>query len=302
MSHWLHRAALATALAASLAGAAPAHAQPSGWRSFASITPVYEGEADLDSGGDFSAGQLIVRAGAARDWGGGVQAGATLSYDYTDYSFSNPVAFGAIAPWNIVQHYGVSFPMSFAVRDGWSVGIVPSVDWFRENGASTSDALAWGAIFSATRQFEGGNRLGIGIAVFDKIEETSVFPVILVDWRLTYRWRLVNPLPSGPTGPAGLELDYRFDSGWNLGLGAAVRSVRFRLSESGPVPNGVGEERGVPVFLRATRSLGESVALNLYAGVVAWGRLRVEDPSGNLLREDDFDPAPLFGVTISGNF
>lgn len=45
--------------------------------------------------------------------------------------------------------------------------------------------------------------------------------------------------------------------------------------------------------MRVTRDFGERMSLNLYAGVVAGGRLRVEGPSGNLLREDEFDPAPL---------
>ena len=32
----------------------------------------------------------------------------TLNYDYTNYSFSNPVRFGNVPPWNTVQRYGVS--------------------------------------------------------------------------------------------------------------------------------------------------------------------------------------------------
>ena len=82
----------------------------------------------------------------------------------------------------------------------------------------------------------------------------------------------------------------------------AYRSTRFRLSYSGPVPNGVGEERGVPVFLRATRDFGPALSLHLYAGVVAGGELRVEDPSGNLLRKDDFDPQPFLAATFVARF
>ena len=125
---------------------------------------------------------------------------------------------------------------------------------------------------------------------------------MLVDWRISDRWRLVNPLPAGPTGPAGLELDYRFDGGWSAGLGAAWRNVRFRLSEDGAVPGGIGEERGVPVFFRTTRTFGEQMSLNLYAGLVTAGQLRVEDPSGNELRQVDFDAAPLFGANFSARF
>ena len=302
MNFPLRRFAIRLFVAVPLAAASVGHAQEWSWSPFVSITPVYEGDADLDRGGDFNAGGVLLRAGATRDLGSGNRAGVTFNYDYFDFSFSNPVSFGGVAPWNIVQRYGVTVPLSFALRDGWSLGIAPSVDWFKENGADTGESLTWGATLSATRVFEGGNRLGIGVAAFKQIEENVVFPVLIVNWRLSERWRLVNPLTSGPTGGAGLELDYQFDSGWTAGVGLAYRILRFRLSEKGPVPNGVGEERGVPVFVRVTHDFSKQMSLNLYAGVVAGGRLRVEDPSGNVLREDDFDPAPLFALTLVGRF
>ena len=292
----------ATLFAALLAGTVSAAAFAAEWQPFVSFTPLYQGKGDLDGGGDVSAWGAVVRAGATTDLGGGTRAGVTLSYDYIDYSFSNPAGFGGVAPWNVFQRYGVAVPFSFALRDDWTLGIAPSFDWYRENGADSGESFGWGGIVSATKRFPNGNRLGLGVGVFDRIEKTSVFPYLIVDVRLTDRWRLVNPLPAGPAGGAGLELDYRFDNGWNLGLGAAWRTLRFRLSESGPVPNGVGEERGVPVFFRATRNLGERSSLHLYAGVVAGGRLTVEDPSGNELRQVDFDPAPLLGATFLTRF
>ena len=277
-------------------------AETSPWQSFASATAVYQGSSDLDQGGDFRRSGAILRGGTAYDFGGGSRAGITLNYDYLDYSFSSASAFGAVAPWNIVQRYGVVVPLSFGVGDGWSLGFAPSMDWVKENGANMGDSLIWGATLSGVKQFEGGNRLGLGAGVFSRIEKTSAFPFLIVDWRLDERWRLVNPLSSGPTGPAGLELDYRFDGNWTAGIGAAYRSLRFRLSDSGPVRNGVGEESGVPVFVRVTRSLGNDMTLHFYGGVVAGGKLRVENSSGDLVREEDSDPAPLFGLTFVGRF
>nr|MCU0811773.1 hypothetical protein [Thiobacillaceae bacterium] len=220
-----HRGKL-TALVMTLATLGGAHAQESAWRPFVSFTPVYQGTADLDGGGDFSAWSALLRAGFSGSLGDGMRAGLALNYDYTDYSF-----------------------------------------WFRENGADNGEALTWGGILSATRRFDGGNRIGLGIGAYDRIEDSSFFPVLLIDWRINEHWRLTNPLTAGPTGPAGLELDYRHDDAWSFGVGAAWRSTRFRLSESGAVPNGIGEERGVPVFLRATRAFDERTSLNLYAGI-----------------------------------
>lgn len=284
-----------------VAGAASG-AETGNWQSFASVTPVYQGNGNLDNGGHFSMSGAIVRGGTSYDLGGGNRAGIALNYDYLDFSFSNASAFGSVAPWGTVQRYGVAVPLSFAVGDGWSVGVNPSADWFKENGANTGDSLVWGATVSGTKQFTDGNRLGLGVGFFSQIEKTNVFPFLIVNWRLNDRWRLVNPLPTGPTGPAGLELDYRFDGGWTAGVGASYRVLRFRLSDTGPVSNGVGQETGVPVFMRVTRNFNDKMALHFYGGVVAGGKLRVENSSGDKLREENFDPAPLFGLTFVGRF
>lgn len=289
-------------LGALLAIAGSARGAESGsWQPFGSITPVYQGNGDLDKGGRFSMSGAIVRGGAFYDFGGGNRAGVTLSYDYLDYSFSNGSAFGQ-APWGNVQRYGVAVPISFALSDGWSLRFSPSADWFKENGANTGDSLVWGATLSGAKQFEGGNRLGLGVGVFSQIEKTSVFPFLVVDWRLGERWRLVNPLASGPTGPAGLELEYRFDGNWATSVGVAYRALRFRLSDTGLVSNGVGEETGVPVFLRVTRNFNDQMALHFYGGVVAGGKLRVENSSGDMVREENFDPAPIVGLSFAGRF
>jgi len=281
--------------------AAPAQ-ETSGWQPFFSITGAYEGKGDIDGGGDFSVWNTALRAGARRDLGGGNGIGVSLNYDYSDYSFSSPVQFGGVAPWNIVQRYGVAVPLSFGLSDGWSLGFTPSADWFRENGADFGDSLVWGATFSGTRRFADGNRFGVGIGVFDRLEKTGIYPFFIVDWRFNDRWRLINPLAAGPTGPAGLELDYRLGGGWDIGAGFAYRTFRFRLSESGAVANGVGEQRGLPLFLRATYAVRDRMSLHLYAGVVTSGELRVEDANGNTLRKVDYDPAPIVGATFTARF
>jgi len=59
------------------------------------------------------------------------------------------------------------------------------------------------------------------------------------------------------------------------------------------VPNGIGEERGFPVFVRATRNFGNGITMNLYAGVVTPASCGSRTKNGNPLREVDVDPAPL---------
>jgi hypothetical protein len=294
------RRSLAVALMAACVASA-AQAQASAARSFVSVSPVFE-EADLDEGGDFRVGGVILRAGTSTGFGEGHRIGLTLNYDYFDYSFDDPVAFGGVAPWKVVQRYGFAVPLSFALQDGWSVGVSPQLDWFRENGAKTSDALVWGATATAVKRFDGGNLLGLGLAAFSGIEENKFFPFPIVSWQFSPRWRLVNPLAAGPTGPAGLELDYLADGGWTIGVGAAWRSTRYRLSQSGPVANGVGEISGAPVFLRLSRDFEGAYTLNLYAGLIAGGQIRIEDSSGRKLVEEDFDTSPIVGANLTLRF
>ncbi len=109
----------AASLIAALAMSTVALAQQSPWRSFVSVSPVQE-EAKLDLGGDVTVTGVILRAGTSRDLGGGNRAGITVAYDYFDHSFDNPVAFAGVSPWHILQRYGFSTPVSFALQDGWS--------------------------------------------------------------------------------------------------------------------------------------------------------------------------------------
>lgn len=296
--HRLRNAAIGLALATS----GLTHAQTADPSFTLSASPVHQGRTDLQGGGDMASTSLLLRAGISTALRGGHRSGLTLNYDHADYDFGGATAFGGRAPWGSVERYGLSLPLSYALQDGWSLGIAPSVDWFGERGADSGESMTWGGIFTANKRYANGNRLGFGFGAFDRFEKTSVFPLILVDWKLSERWKLVNPLPAGPTGPAGLELDYRFDSDWNLGIGAAWRSTRFRLATGNAVANGIGEERGVPVFLRASRSFGRQAALNLYAGVVTNGQLRVEDAAGNTLRRVDYDTAPVIGATFTLRF
>jgi hypothetical protein len=180
--------------------------------------------------------------------------------------------------------------------------LIPSVDSFMEDGAKASESLAYGAVLGAVKRFDPDRQLGFGLGVFDQIEKVRAFPFILVDWKLGDRLRLVNPLPAGPTGGAGIELNYRPDGDWVLGGGAAFRRVRFRLSDSGRFPNGLGEERGVLGFVHAGRPLGDSFQLDLYAGAIFGGELRLENSRGDTLVERDFDTAPFAGATLTARF
>jgi hypothetical protein len=267
-----------------------------------SVVPVYQFDSDLDSGG--SAGYAGVLASLGRSWT--IDPGSSLGFrvrlDYEDWRFDDLGAFGGFAPWSEVFRAGFAVPYSVTTDGGWRWSLTPTVEYAGESGAEFSDSLEYGASLVAARAIRPDLTLGLGVGVYYRIEETSAFPFVMIDWRITDRLRLSNPTPGGPSGPAGLELRYALDSGWEVGLGAAYRSDRFRLDRDGPFPGGVGEQTAVPVLASVGRQLSEGLSLRFYAGVALGSNLRVEDDDGRRLYDEDRDPAPMVGLLVSGRF
>jgi hypothetical protein len=125
---------------------------------------------------------------------------------------------------------------------------------------------------------------------------------VLVNWQIDERWRLSNPLQAGPAGGPGIELSYALGDGWSLAGGASYRELRFRLRNDGPTPDGIGVTKGVPIFARLSRKMGTNGSLDVYAGAVVGGSLRVLDGNGSTVSSSDFKPAPLLAVSGSLSF
>ncbi len=157
-------------------------------------------------------------------------------------------------------------------------------------------------MLSATRIFSPDLVFGVGAGVFRQIDETKVFPFLVVNWKITDRLRLGNPLPAGPAGGAGLELAYAFDDRWELGGGGSYRSYRFRLKDDGPVPDGIGENRFFPLFARLTYHFDRATRADLYAAAFVNGKLTVARADGSDLTNDEYKTAPALGLTLSHRF
>lgn len=259
-------------------------------------------KADLDGGGDAETTGLFAGVNIGHQFTRVLNVGVTFRYAYEDWTFGDPVAFGGVDPWNRIQRPGIALPTTWAFDDSTRLLISPQIEWAYENGASSSDAKNYGAIVALSKTFSRDLTLGIGAGVFDEIDDTKVIPIVIVDWRFAPGWRLGNPLPAGPAGGAGLEVEYQPNDRWDLGVAAAFRNYRFRLDRDGPVPNGIGEHREVPLVFRATWKPDRRTAVDLFAGASFDGRLRVKDENDNTLISEDRDPAWLLGVTVRARF
>lgn len=292
----------AIGLLAIAALAAPLPAAADGVRGVLQVSPVLQRSVEADERTRYGPPGIAAPLGAAAAGVPVTRTGPALRYGHFDDYFRLAAGLGRAAPWDGVTRAGLSAPISYEGADGWSASAVPSFDYFREDGASWSDALSWGALLAVSRQFAERRRIGLGVGVYDALDETRAFPYLVVDWEFNDRWSLANPLAAGPTGPAGLELRYRFDDNWIVGAGGAYRAYRFRLDDAGLAPGGVGEERGVAAFVRIGRDFGPRYSLDIYAGALLDGELRVDDGAGHELLRTKFDPAPMMGITFTGRF
>jgi Domain of unknown function (DUF6268) len=174
----------------------------------------------------------------------------------------------------------------------------PLVELAAESGADTGDALVYGGAIVAARRINPDLTLGLGAIVKHEIEQTRARPILIVSWRINDSLRLENSAPHGPADLTGLELVYQRTERWQIAAGGSVAHSRFRLDKDGRSGGGVSDTRAMPIFARATRSLGELGALSIYVGALLEGRLRLEDASGALLAEDEYGSAPFVALSF----
>jgi hypothetical protein len=300
----VHAALIAVLVAILVPDTAPAQTANRGEISASTSLSIVETfSTDLDGGGDFHWGTVIVSGTVSRQVTPQLAAGITLRYDYENWKFGSPVAFGGQAPWGKINAPNLAINFNYAVTSDLSLGVTPTFGWNYETGsADNSNAMVYGAIVSATNVFSPALVLGIGAGIVHQIDETKVFPFLIVRWQINERWLLANPFRAGPAGGAGLELAYTIDDDWETAGGGAYRSYRFKLREDGPTPNGVGENRFIPVFARVTRKLGKQSKLDFYAGISVGGRLSVDSSTGSTVARDDYKTAPTIGVTLAHRY
>jgi hypothetical protein len=297
--------AVATAALVSLV-TAPSFAQtapgPTDWRWSYSAAAFDVFKSDLDHGGSAGMAGFFAGISGLKPIDSKLAISTAVRFDLLDFNFSNPTAFGGVAPWNRVYQPGISVGVSYLLDNGWRLGFVPTVQYSGESGAKFGDAIIWGALASASKTFGKDLTLGLGVAGFSRIEKTSFFPFVIVNWQITENLRLANPFAAGPAGPAGLELVYDLGGGWETGVGAAYRSFRFRNSEDAPTPNSIGEARMIPVFARIAKNLTPATQLELMAGATVGNQLKLYDQGGERLVAENQDAAPFVALTFSGRF
>lgn len=266
-----------------------------GWNS--TLSSYYYGDADLDAGGSMSISSIRAKTGYSWLFSTQSRASADFTFEWRDYSFGE-----AFDPWGKTWEAGLSFSWFRELDNDWSLLVTPSIRLSMEDGASLSDAIDIGSIVAFTKEFSPSLRLGLGAGVYTGLEDTRVFPFIMIRWQINEQWYVGNPFAPGPVGPAGLELGYRFNEDWSFAIGGAYRSDRFRLTGTGTWADGYGDFEGVPVFLRTTYGMMWDTQIHFYIGTILSGQLEIDNDAGQTQLSTDYDPAILSAIAWEGTF
>lgn len=267
-----------------------------------SVAGVARLDASIDGGGDFSANGIIVKGSFGRAFGPSFTAALTLSYAYEDWNFGTPNAFGKAAPWTTLNVPTIGANFNYRYSNQLALFVSPQVGWNYESGASTDNSMSYGAAFGAIYNYSPTLTLGLGAAAFRQVNRTNIFPFVIVNWKITDKWTLSNPLEAGPTGGPGVELAYAFNDNWELGAGVAFRDIRFRLKDDGPQPDGIGEDKGIPLFAHLEYTPTKALKIDFYAGAILNGRLKVLDSNGSTVTSSDYGTQPVLGIRASYAF
>mgnify|MGYP001826064232 CR=1 FL=1 len=256
---------------------------------------VGQGKADLDGGGSFKAQRAFLRAGALYRFGGGVSAGLFVSGGRLDYDFNTPSPV-----FEDINDLSISVPIRFPAGENVSVFLAPSLRYDYERGASRSEGQTYGVFGGAAWKVSDSLTIGPALGAFTQVEDESLrfFPALLVDWDISDKWNLSTGTGLGATQGPGLTLSYATSDKLKFGISARYENIRFRLNDQGPAPNGVGQDRSLPVVFSVDYEPFPRSSISAFVGAEFNGQLRLEDSQGNRIETRDYDPAPLVGAAI----
>ncbi|WP_170360040.1 hypothetical protein [Ruegeria arenilitoris] len=281
--------------------ATSAAAQPRlGWIYQLDGLAAFQGDASLSGGGEFSASRAFVRTTALYNMDGGNSVGVSASFGRFDYNFSE----ANNQPWEDIRDIRVSLPVRFRVGNTATAFISPQIRWDYQSGATASDGRTYGAFAGIAWKLSERLTIGPAFGVFSQLEDDDIdfFPALLVDWDISDRWNLNTGSGIGATQGPGLTLSYALNNEMTLSLSARSERIRFRLDGDGLAPDGVGEDKSIPVVLALGYSPNPGVSLNVFAGAELDGRLTLDDANGSELSRQNYETAPLVGFAFRVRF
>ena len=218
-----------------------------------------------------------------------------FQYQRDDWDFSGSAGMGLIDPWSSIETIDASATWfhEYNQKTQWFVGGIVKASY--EDSASHSTVL--GGTVGVIHSYSSDLTLGVGVGVLDQVlDDARVFPIFVVEWKLSDDLRLTSDISTRFGSRTGLELVWTPRKDWTLGAGVSYSYSRFKLDSSGFAPNGAGEASSVPITFRATYHASPTFDVTIFAGIVYGGSLEITNQASLQVLSEDYDPAGAFGI------
>ncbi|GAA5188954.1 DUF6268 family outer membrane beta-barrel protein [Ferrimonas gelatinilytica] len=251
---------------------------------------------ELAQDGDFDDSELGLQFGYSTRLGPKWILGARVNYDYRRFDFDRTALFdGALETWSHRQRVGLGFNAIHLLNQRWSLILAPRVQWSAAQEASLSDGFSYGLLAGGMAKVNPDLQLGVGFSYLNDVKDTTFFPIILVKWQISERWKLDNPFEPGFSGGAGLELSYRWNPHYEFAFGGAYRSDRFVVND------GAVETQAPLAFLRWSYFPEGDWDLSILLGYRFSGEMEW-DPNGSGRRKQNIDARLGVGASLAFKF
>ena len=222
------------------------------------------------------------------------------SYTFYQYNFSSNS--GNNYQWDDVHRLVIGGMFGYDLNDRWRLvggGIVRS---WGEGGADFGDSVTGGLLGGFDYHPSSDFSIGLLVGAFSSLEDSlALLPVPTLKWNFAEDWKLQVGIVAVIDPGVGAEVTWQVSETVAIGTGATFQNRRYRLSDKNRVlggnsrtdEGGIGEDSGLPVFASIQWKPTPRSSLDLAAGVVLAGNVRVESDTGGRISDDDFDPAPF---------
>lgn len=276
---------------------------PALWSPFVQGGYIRQGDTDMDKGGGFSTNRTLLATGLAYSPDFRKNFSLSLGYGAYDYEFSGDGGMAGLNPWQNIHSIRMAASMRWRLGPRWTVFGAPSLNLNAEDNASVGDGLTGGLMAGFSYRFSDKFTIGPGIGIFGQLEDNAtLLPILLIRWKITDRLNFETGGGLGATLGPGLGFNYRLGEKWDLTIGGRFEQLRFRLDDEGVAPNGIGEDSTTSIFSSITYSFNPMSKISLIAGTDLDGTLSLEDETGTVISEEDYDTAPFAGLTFTIRF
>jgi len=267
-------------------------------------------QTDIKGGGeDFNVQSVGVKASNHLQLNPCYTLNTAINYEYNDYQFhnNNRYQWKNRFDWNRVHLVSIDSMLGYQLDDKWSFYGGPILNVGAEEGSEFKDTLSGGAAAGFNYVYSPTLTAGGGLAVVSRIEDpVATVPIVRLDWKFADKWNLhAGSTDLGSSAGYGMAVSFAPIESLTLSSGLQEQDKRFRLANewsSGHPKDGVATDKYSVAYAKACYDVTKQIGIEGYAGMAFSGKLKLEDKSGQALKEQEYDQTPMFGLRTIFSF